>query len=53
VRSGGQASSSIVSIRLSFDKDYGTRISYWNKGGNNIGHIEATGLRVGHGKRVL
>jgi hypothetical protein len=42
VRSGSQASSSIVSIRLSLDKDYGTIVSYWNKGGNNIGNIEAT-----------
>jgi hypothetical protein len=42
VRRGGQASSSIVSIHLSLDKDYGIIIPYWNKGGNNVGNIEAT-----------
>jgi hypothetical protein len=42
VRRGSQASSSIVSIHLSLDKDYGIIIPYWNKGGNNVGNIEAT-----------
>jgi hypothetical protein len=36
-----QHSSSIVSICLSFDNDYGTILSYWNKNGNNVGNIEA------------
>jgi hypothetical protein len=39
-----QHSSSIVSIRLFLDNDYGTILSYWNKGGNNVGNIEATFL---------
>jgi hypothetical protein len=37
-----QHSSSIVSIRLFLDNDYGTILSYWNKRGNNVGNIEAT-----------
>ena len=42
VRSGSQASSSIVSICFSLAKDYGIIVFYWNKGGNNIRNIEAT-----------